>query len=110
MINWIKSLFFRIKFGARSSKWSTFKKWYEETHRKECAVCGNKKCSLHHIAPFHIDPSKELDSQNVIWLCDWRGNNCHFTFGHLCDFSAYNPVVEADAAIFNSKIKERKYD
>jgi hypothetical protein len=86
---------------ARSSKWPKVR----DTHLKtdtSCNVCGSKEdLIVHHIIPFHVDKSKELDPNNLITLCNHNG--CHFTFGHLFNWSSFNPNIIADAKTFKQK-------
>lgn len=95
------------QYGAeqRSSKWPKVR----DAHLKidpVCNVCGRKDdLNVHHIIPFHIDRSKELDLNNLITLCN--GNNCHFTFGHLFNWQNYNPSVVQDTKLFKKKVEER---
>ena len=92
-------------FGAnaeqRSPQWNKVR----NQHLKEqstCQVCGsNEDLSVHHIIPFHVDKSKELVPSNLITLCEH--NKCHFIFGHLFNWSAYNPNVLIDAQIYKDK-------
>lgn len=91
------------QYGAepRSSKWPKVR----DTHLKVdpvCNVCGTKEdLNVHHIIPYHIDRSKELDPTNLITLCN--NNRCHFTFGHLFNWSSFNPNVIEDAKAFKQK-------
>jgi 5-methylcytosine-specific restriction enzyme A len=51
-----------------------------------CAVCdGTAKLEVHHIVPFHIDSTKELEPTNLLTLCESKENgiNCHLAFGHV---------------------------
>lgn len=64
----------------------------------ECAVCGRKTNLVpHHIVPVHMDPSRELDPENLITLCEGPSFNCHLFFGHLRNWSSFNPEVRRDA-------------
>lgn len=96
------------QYGAerRSTKWPKVR----DAHLKidpVCNVCGGTEdLNVHHIIPFHIDKSKELDPNNLITLCNGRG--CHFTFGHLFDWQKFNPSVVQDAKLFKKKVEERK--
>lgn len=65
-----------------------------------------KGLHVHHIVPFHVDPSKELDPTNLITLC---GKYCHYTIGHLMDYKSWNPNVIEDCKIYSEKIKTRPY-
>jgi hypothetical protein len=88
----------------RSNLWRAARKAYLGSN-PECAVCGRKKNLVpHHIIPVKIDPSKELDSDNLITLCEGPSFNCHLFFGHLRDWRKFNPDVRKDAAEWRKKI------
>ena len=73
----------------------------------QCAVCGNcKNVVPHHIVPFHVDPSRELDPTNLISLCEGKTFNCHLFFGHFRNWTKHNPKVAEDARVWNEKTKE----
>jgi hypothetical protein len=92
-------------FGvSRSGKWPKVRKSFLEQN-PYCAVCGSKKkLNVHHIVPFHIDQSRELDPSNLITLCEGDVVNCHLLFGHFMNFRNFNPNVVEDAAIWNGKL------
>lgn len=55
-----------------------------------CVACGTKNSlAVHHIFPFHIWPSLELEPLNLITLCAYH----HLTLGHYMSWKAYNPYV-----------------
>lgn len=86
-----------LRFASRSSKWSEVRKKHLE---KEpcCMACGScNKPEVHHIVPVHLDPSKELDPDNLITLCD---KYCHFIFGHFMNYQSWNPNVVQDSAYY----------
>lgn len=91
----------KIRFAYRSPKWSNVRK----LHLSEnpcCAACGRtKKLEVHHIEPVHINPDRELDSLNLITLCD---NPCHFVFGHLFNYKSWNKDVVSDCKIYLNKV------
>ena len=90
--------------AGRYSKWPAFKIEFEKNNPKQCAVCGNKKVSLHHIVPFNKDPAKELDKNNTIWLCDGLGTLQHHRgMGHYGSFLSWNSGIISD--VFDWKIK-----
>ena len=95
--------------NPRSGKWPTLRKKIL-VRNPVCAVCGgNKKLEVHHIKPFHLHRSLELDPTNLIVLCE-NGNdgiNCHLAFGHLGSFKSFNSNVIKDAKMWAKKIKER---
>lgn len=98
-------------FGAppRSPQWSAVRAKHLEKH-STCAACGcAQQLSVHHIQPFHLNPERELDQENLITLCEKPSRNCHFVLGHLLDWSAYNPSIESDAAEYRRKVRERLY-
>lgn len=83
--------------NKRSTKWPTFRKNFLKG--KSCAVCGGtKKLEAHHIIPFHINPSLELDETNLIALCEGNKNiNCHLVIGHKQNFKKFNANVKKDS-------------
>ncbi len=83
--------------AKRSDKWPTVEKHFREAH-STCAACGGKeRLNVHHCMPFHLDPSKELDTTNLITLCMGE-KECHLHIGHGGSFKQYNPNVRRDAA------------
>jgi HNH endonuclease. len=70
-----------------------------------CVVCGYKgrKLQVHHIKPFHLHPQLELDSHNLVTLCEARGRNHHLLIGHLDAWTSYNEHVKDDAKHFHHK-------
>lgn len=75
-----------------------------------CAACGGRVyLQVHHKVPFHIDPKLELEPDNLITLCEAPSRLCHYRCGHSFDWAAFNPDVEADAALQLLRIQERDY-
>jgi hypothetical protein len=63
-----------------------------------CSACGKTKdLEVHHIIPYQIDSSKELDPDNLITLC---GTSCHFVFGHFMDWKSWNPNILEDSKAY----------
>jgi 5-methylcytosine-specific restriction enzyme A len=90
----------------RSAGWRVLRKQHLGMH-PECIVCGSrKKVVPHHVVPFHVDPSRELDPSNLVTLCESPTFNCHLFFGHLKRWDRYNPNVVEDAATWRLKISE----
>lgn len=98
--------------GQRSGKWPQFKKEFAKTHPKECAVCGNKKCQLHHKQSFATHPELELKESNVCWLCEGIGTLQHHRgLGHLGSFTSLNLDIDNDIKIWKEKFDTRpKWD
>lgn len=93
----------------RSPKWSRLRDEFVLSH-PYCSACGCKTKSIlnvHHILPFHLYPELELDRNNLIVLCEGAGINCHFAFGHLLNWKAYNPRVIDDAERFFASVQSR---
>jgi 5-methylcytosine-specific restriction endonuclease McrA len=86
-------------FKKRSSQWPKIRKQFLDQN-SWCAACGwTENLEVHHIKPFHLEPSLELDLGNLITLCDKSGiENCHIKVGHLGNFKKENPSVREDAA------------
>ncbi len=105
-IKWFFGLFFRkpvVKLSnKRSGKWRSVRKKHL-LKQPNCAVCGKRSEVVHHIIPFHIDRSKELDANNLITLCE----DHHLLFGHLFCWSSHNSSVVEDARIWREKIANR---
>ncbi len=97
-INLLRHSFRDVGISAkRSDKWPTVEKHFREAH-STCAACGGKdRLNVHHCMPFHLDPSKELDTTNLITLCMGE-KECHLHIGHGGSFKQYNPNVRRDAA------------
>lgn len=92
-------------FSARASRWRSLRKSFLKKN-PECAVCGNTKdLVVHHVVPVHVRPELELDESNLLSLCEGKGFNCHFFFGHLKDWTRHNPDVASDAKIWREKFK-----
>ncbi len=69
-----------------------------------CYICGtNKKLHVHHKIPFHINPSLELDSDNLMTLCATH----HLIFGHLGWWRCTNVNIEEDALYWHDKYLTR---
>ena len=102
MFGFFKSLFFE----QRSPKWSDIRKEHIK-NQPFCQACGRSdNLEVHHIEPYHVDPSKELDLNNLITLCS---KGCHLMFGHLMDYKSWNSDVVKDCQYYLSKIKTRPY-
>ena len=83
----------------RSPKWDAWLKAFLKG--KACIACGAKDgLTGHHVVPFHVDPSRELDAANVVPICSDR---CHIVHGHLDDYQLENPSVREDAAAHLAK-------
>jgi 5-methylcytosine-specific restriction endonuclease McrA len=93
----------------RSSKWPALRKAFIKTW-PQCAVCrSTAKLEVHHIIPFHIEPSLELLESNLITLCENQKNgvNCHLLFGHLGNYKSYNKNVKKDCHAWLVKLRLR---
>ena len=96
---------------GRSGKWPRVRATHLEREPR-CAACGrDKDLEVHHIEPYHLDPSKELDDGtngfdgNLITLCD---DPCHFVHGHLMSWSRWNPSVREDCRAYAAKLAAAK--
>ena len=82
--------------SKRSSKWPAVQKRHLKAN-PTCAACGAiDKLDVHHMKPFHLHPTLELDPTNLITLC--MENDCHLYVGQGDNFKAYNPNVLEDSA------------
>ena len=95
----------------RSPKWHALEQAFLKDH-PACEICGRTEhLQVHHKTPFHIDPSKELDPDNLIVLCEPPGRvfKCHLIFGHVGNFRLWNPQVAQDAVEWAAKLKAAIY-
>jgi 5-methylcytosine-specific restriction endonuclease McrA len=85
--------------GPRSPEWPNLRFAHIKKH-PQCAACGTlKRNQVHHIIPVHLDPSQELNPENLITLCK---GGCHLKLGHGGDYRAYNPNIRQDAELFKT--------
>lgn len=113
-MNWLKYLQDRIQGKApkgkkRSKDWRSVRSQHLEAH-PQCEICGGtSKVEVHHIIPFHIDDTLELDPKNLITLCERKkfGINCHLLVGHLGNYRRANPQVEIDAVTWRMKLEDK---
>lgn len=97
-----------IPASSRSPLWNRVRNSHIKRQGK-CQLCGGTDdLEVHHIVPFHIDPDKELDPNNLITLCGSGkgGVNCHLFFGHLGNWKKCNTTVVIDCLEWSKKIKE----
>ena len=90
-------------WGApRSSQWRSVRSRNLKSN-PHCSACGTmRELEVHHIVPFHVDLSRELDPDNLLTLCD----GCHFYLGHLRDWTRWNPHVREDAAVLLKRFSQ----
>lgn len=94
----------KIRYAARHKDWPSIRKKHLDRHPC-CAACGScLKPEVHHIVPVHLDPSLELDLNNLITLCD---KYCHFVFGHFMNYRSWNPDVVKDSQVYYNSVKNR---
>jgi 5-methylcytosine-specific restriction protein A len=102
----MRILGFELNFGSRSSSWAKVRSQHL-SRNPCCAACGRSiKVDVHHIEPVHLNPSRELDFNNLITLCS---NPCHFVFGHFMDYKSWNPNVIEDCRVYYNKYQNRPY-
>ena len=96
---------------GRSSKWPKVRKAWLKEH-PTCAACGGKsQLEVHHLIPFSWPGGRqaELDTGNLITLCEAAGRECHLRFGHLGDFRSVNSRCVEDSRIWRDKYQTRPY-
>jgi 5-methylcytosine-specific restriction protein A len=90
----------------RSSSWKKVRDAFIKKN-PTCAACGGtKSLECHHKLPYHVDPNRELLEDNLMTLCEGPGN-CHYVWGHLLNWKAYNPTVVDDTKAFLEKVNKR---
>src|SRR5688572_27342243 len=90
----------------RNSKWDRFRDKLVQAH-PYCSVCNTKEnLQAHHKKPYHLFRELELVESNIVILCI----RCHLLFGHLLDWTAWNPNIDEDIERWHVKIVNRLYD
>lgn len=93
----------------RSPLWETVRREFLKEN-SSCAACGGRKSlQVHHILPYHLFPDQELNRDNLITLCDAPYRHCHFIFGHLYNYSDFNPRVREHACEQLRRLNDRSY-
>ena len=93
----------------RSTKWPTVRK-HHLIEQPYCKMCGGvENLQVHHMLPFHLDESKELDDANLITLCECPGIECHLKHGHLGNWHIFNPQILKIADSTGIGIKATNY-
>lgn len=84
----------------RSSRWPEFEHELIIKRGGKCEATGRTDhLQGHHIIAFHVDPSKELDENNVIILTQSKEGTAHYSVGHCGrSWKINNENVSEDAA------------
>lgn len=99
----------RLISGRRSSDWPKVRKEHL-LKQPECQACGGAdELQVHHICPFHLHPELELAPGNLITLCEKRGHDCHFVFGHFHNWRLFNPVVRQDVERYRQESEDARH-
>lgn len=75
-----------------------------------CEACGGTSdLEVHHIVPFHVDPSLELEPTNLMTLCSRKkyGLHCHLFVGHRGNYRLVNPNARDTAKRFKLYLRDR---
>lgn len=105
IFDYLKDLFRgNISLGGagRSGSWPRIRDAYAKAF-PDCAVCGDKKPEIHHVIPFSVDPSQELNPSNFLSLC----REHHLLIGHLMSWKSFNKDVRPDSVVWKTKIENR---
>jgi len=95
------------KSKRRSPDWDKVRDAHLSLHPL-CAACGgSEELQVHHIIPFHVEASMELEPSNLVTLCMGR-LNCHLHVGHGGSFRFYNPSVLKDALVASASFFKRR--
>ena len=95
------------KSRSRSPDWDKVRDTHLALH-PTCAACGgSSSLQVHHIVPYHVEVSRELDPSNLITLCMGK-HDCHLHVGHGGSFRHYNPSVISDALLFSASFFKRR--
>jgi 5-methylcytosine-specific restriction enzyme A len=93
----------------RDPRWAKeSREWLAE--HAECELCGHdaiEDLEVHHERPYHLFPELEMDRQYWHALCR-RPHDCHRLWGHLSDFSLYNPILRESIVIVKLFVRMAK--
>jgi hypothetical protein len=79
-------------FAFRSPQWPRVRREHLAKEPR-CRWCGGSVApEVHHIIPFHLDRSRELDPTNLITLCE-AGTECHLDRGHFGNWKRFNLFI-----------------
>lgn len=92
----------RAPAERRAPGWASLRNRFIAAHPR-CAGCGAAASVAHHVEPVSLNPSRELDAENLVPFCD----RCHLMIGHLGCWSSYNADAVADAAWWRAKLSRR---
>lgn len=93
-------------FGApRSPKWREVRADHLK-RQPACQACGRSgSLEVHHIVPFHVDQSRELDPANLMSLC---ADPCHIVHGHLMSWRRWDPDCAQNCAAYKGRVDKSK--
>lgn len=87
----------------RSTRWRSLRAVFLAAYPR-CAACDAARgLEVHHVVPYHLDPSLELSVGNLLTLC----SRCHLFVGHLGSFRHFNPAAVEDASAWLGKVRSR---
>lgn len=95
---------------GRSGEWKRVRREHLRSF-PTCAACGRgSNLTVHHVIPYTVDPSRELDPTNLLTLCrGWRSTGgCHLKHGHRGSWSSWNPHAISDAREALRSISEKR--
>lgn len=88
----------------RSPHWPRVRELHLMDH-PTCAACGRRKrLEVHHVRPFHLFPTLELEPSNLLTLCEDEVVNCHLLWGHFQRWDWYNCNVREDVTAWRAKV------
>ena len=86
-------LYGKPKDAQRSSHWRAMR----QAHMLLEPICqwchGKLMLEVHHIIPFAQDPTRELDPENMITMCELPGLMCHLYQGHKGNWHLWDPRI-----------------
>ncbi len=98
-----------VMSAPRSPQWPHVRANHLASHPK-CVYCGSpKNLNVHHMKPYHLFPTLELESSNLVTLCEGGPINCHYLIGHcLAGWSSWNPAIPGAIAAFHAFVAKAK--
>lgn len=95
-------------YARRSSGWAKLRAEViaEHPYCDYCLCDDLRFLQVHHIEPFHLNPAREMDRDNLVVLCEMPGpGGCHLVRGHDGSWHRFNPNIKEDCRKNRERLK-----
>ena len=103
MLTWLRRKAEEV-FG-RSGQWAKVRREHLAKEPR-CIACGrDDDLEVHHVVPYHVDPTLELSPANLCTVC---ADPCHLVHAHLMNWTRSNPNVREDCERYSQRMAENR--